>query len=364
MAEVVAFPAVRAWGDEFSPVLQESLVQSVDQALRAHPKGWADAEGYLNILAISGGGPNGAFGAGLLNGWSASGTRPTFKLVTGVSAGALIAPFAFLGPEHDNTLKMLCTELVRKDIITLRPVVSVLSGHRPIADITPLARLLAKLMDERFLSAVGRAHQQGRRLLVGTFNLDARRLVIWDMGAIASSGKPGALELFRNVILASASIPVAFRPVYMPVEADGAQYDEMHVDGGVTAQVLFHSPTLDIRAAMEQAGMKEPPRLRIYILRNSQFRAEYEPVEPKLLPIATRSLLSLTTADGFGDLYRIYAFSQRDGIDFNLIAIPSDYERRSKEQVDPEEMRRLFGVGLQEARSGIRWQKHPPGFPR
>ena len=182
------------------------------------------------------------------------------------------------------------------------------------------------------------------------------------MGAIAASGQPGALEVFREVMRASASIPVAFPPVYIPVEADGQRYDEMHVDGGVTAQVFFCGCSLNIPAAIREAGLKQKPKMRIYVIRNSQFRVEYEQVQPRLLPIAGRSLTGLTASQGVGDLYRIYTFAQRDGVDFNLIAIPSDYTRIHKEEFNPEETKRLFEIAYQMGRAGIQWQKVPPGF--
>ena len=136
----------------------------------------------------------------------------------------------------------------------------------------------------------------------------------------------------------------------------------MHVDGGVTAQVFFYGCTLDLSAAMKQAGTKEKLRARIYIIRNSQLRVEYEQVEPRLLPIAARSLMGLTGSQAIGDLYRIYAFAQRDGIDFNLTAIPSDYVPRCKEEFDAEEVKCLFDMGFQMGRSGVKWRKYPPGF--
>ena len=171
-AEVVDIPDVRAWGDEYSPVLQASLTESIRKGFE-NP-GWsADAEGYVDILSLSGGGSDGAFGAGLLNGWSANGARPAFKLVTGISAGALIAPFAFLGSDYDGQLKELCTKFKAEEVFTLRPLLSLLGGEQSLADTAPLARLIARLVDEDFLAAVAKAHRQGRRLLIGTTNLDA-----------------------------------------------------------------------------------------------------------------------------------------------------------------------------------------------
>ena len=186
-----------------------------------------------------GGGANGAFGAGLLKGWTESGTRPAFKLVTGISTGALIAPFAFLGSGYDATLEDFYTTITTKDIYRERSYFAILFDPSSMTDTTPLQKIVAKQVDENVLAAVAQAHRQGRRLFIGTTNMEAGKLVIWDMGAIAASGKPGALELFRKVMLASAAIPVAFPPVFIPVKAAGKEYEEMHVDGGTAAQVFF-----------------------------------------------------------------------------------------------------------------------------
>ena len=361
-AEVAGMPNIRAWGGEHSPLFQKDLVESIRQARRSDPRGVVDEGGVVNILALSGGGADGAFGAGFLNGWSEAGARPTFKLVTGISTGALIAPFAFVGPKYDKTLKNFYTTISTKDILKKKPLISLLGGTDSLTDSAPLARLLSKCVTEGFLAEVAKAHEKGRRLYIGTTNLDARRLVVWNMGAIASSGTLEALKLFRKVMLASASIPVAFPPVYIPVEAGGKTYDEMHVDGGVTTEVFFYGFMLDLEAAARDAGAPEKPRIRIYILRNTQIRGKYDAVKPRLLPIASRAVANLIATQGVGDLYRIYTITKRDGIDFNLAYIPPDFVPEAKEAFDPQEMQRLFDLGLSLGRSGYKWRKQPPGL--
>ena len=361
-ATVIGMPDVRDWGGEHSRLFQEDLVDSIRQARRLDPRGIVDEHGVVSILALSGGGAEGAFGAGLLNGWSDSGTRPTFKLVTGISTGALIAPFAFLGPDYDDTLKNFYTTITTKDILRARPMLGLLGVKDSLADSSPLAKLLKKCVTKDVLEAVAQAHKQGRRLYVGTTNLDACRLTVWNMGAIAASGKPGALELFRKIMLASASIPVAFPPVHIPVEAEGAVYDEMHVDGGVTTEVFFYGFMLDLDAAAHEAGVVEKARIKAYIIRNAEIRTEYDMVKPQLLPIASRAIANLIASQGLGDLYRIYTITQRDGIDFNLAYIPADHVSVAKEAFDPEEMQRLFDLGFRLAGSGYQWQRQPPGL--
>ena len=218
------------------------------------------------------------------------------------------------------------------------------------------------MVDEKLLAAVAQAHKQGRRLYIGTTNLDAGRLMVWNMGAIAASGRPEALDLFRKVMRASASIPVAFPPVYMKVEANGKQYDEMHVDGGASTQVFFYGFMLDIAAAAREAGATTHPPVRIYVIRNGQIRSHWQSVKPRLLPIAGRSVGDLLFTQGIGDLYRIYTIATRDGIDFKLASIPEDYESKAKESFDPVEMTRLFETAFTLAKNGYPWRTLPPGL--
>lgn len=362
-AQAVGHPDVRAWGDKFSPLLQASLVESVHQVRAIDPRGLVDATGAVNVLALSGGGSYGAFGAGLLCGWTAAGTRPTFKLVTGISTGSLIAPFAFLGSEYDHVIRDCYTHISTRDIYTDKSLLGILIDNQSLVDNTPLRKLIAEQIDEKVFNAIAEAHRRGRRLFVGTTNLDAGRLVIWDMGAIAASGRPGSIELFRRVLLASASIPVAFPPVFFDAEAGGKLYDEMHVDGGVATQVFFYGFTLDLPAAIAAAGVTErPPPVRLFVVRNGVFTSAWKPVLPRLLPIASRTVSGLIGTQGVGDLFRIYTIATRDGIEFNLAAIPSDFKFTGKESFDTAEMNRLFDLGYEMARGGYPWQKLPPGL--
>jgi len=320
----------------------------------------------MNILALSGGGSNGAFGAGLLNGWDASGTRPTFAVVTGISTGALIAPFAFLGGEYDAEIGKLFTSVHTEDVYKNKSffgmIGSVLGSSDSLTDSKPLQDLLDQYIDEEMLKKIAEAHNKGRRLLIATTNLDARKLVIWNMGAIAASGRPDAPELFRKVVLASASMPIAFPAVYIEVEADGRKYDEMHVDGGVITEVFFYSDIFKVEEGLEHVGIKKKPEVKLYIIRNSQIQPQYQEVKVNLLSIAGRSISSLTSTQGVGDLYRIYLLSEREGIDFNLASIPPDFVPNAQEPFDPVEMKRLYDLGYNMAKSGYPWEKYPPMY--
>ena len=305
-------------------------------------------------LAISGGGDNGAYGAGFLNGWTAAGTRPQFKGVTGISTGALIAPFAFLGPKYDYVLKRVYTTTSQKDIFKKRGIIKGFFGDG-MTDSRPLARTIATYVNRQLLDEIAAEYAKGRLLLVGTANLDSMEPVVWNMTAIAASKNPGAMELFSKVLLASASIPGAFPPVMIDVTADGHRYQEMHVDGGTMTQVFLYPPALKISDA--------PPRQRIlYVIRNARLDPDWASTERRTLTIAGRAIASLTRTQGVGDLYRIYATTQRDGVDFNLTFIPATFNVPHREEFDTAYMNALYAVGEKAARSGYSWEKYPPGF--
>jgi predicted acylesterase/phospholipase RssA len=357
-------PNSRYWVDrDIEPVIRDAAQagQREHAALAAAGK----AAGPLppaNFLAISGGGDAGAFGAGVLVGWTAHGTRPEFKMVTGVSTGALIAPFAYLGPRYDDVLRQVYTSIGPKDVYEPRNVLAALTSDG-LADNRPLWHLIAKYVTADFLAEIAREYDKGRFLLIGTTNIDARRPVIWNMGAIASSKDPRAVELFRNIMLASAAIPGAFSPVMIDVEVDGTPYQEMHVDGGAMAQVFLYPPRLmdQARAAGKKVAERER---RAYIIRNAMLSPDWATTERSTLSIVGRSITSLLQTQGIGDLYRIYATTQKDGVDFNLAFIGPDFTYPHKEEFDTDYMRKLFDYGYQLAVKGYPWQKTPPGFSR
>ncbi len=362
-AEPLEFPGVRSWAKQYSKVFQEDIIESAKQEspedFPVNPDGSRD----YSILALSGGGANGAFGAGFLCGWTQEGTRPKFKLVTGISTGALIAPYAFLGPDYDQQLQEAYTTISTKDIMIKKGLFASLFGES-FSETSPMVRMIEKQFDEKIMDAIAQQHCRGHRLYVGTTNLDAGRFVVWNMGAIAASGHHNAIQFFRKILLASASIPGAFPPVYFDVEADGLIYDEMHVDGGVTTEVFLYGFMLDIDAAARQTARKVEVDKRgsVYIIRNGKIDATPKQIQRKLPQIIQRSLSVLTRSHTWGDLYRIYVISQRDRIDFNYACIADDYVPQAKEPFDPEEMKRLFEMGFQKASRGYRWRKLPPGL--
>jgi predicted acylesterase/phospholipase RssA len=360
-AQIPGIPNARYWvGVEIDTFARDVV------AAREREIAWRASQGLTgelppaNLLAVSGGGDKGAFGAGLLNGWTAAGTRPEFKAVTGVSTGALIAPFAFLGPEYDPILKEVYTSISTDDILSPRSIIAAIENDG-MADNTPLWNLISEHVDDALLARIAEEHNKGRTLLVATTDLDARQPVVWNMGNIAASGAPNALELFRQILLASAAIPGAFPPTMFRVEVDGREYQEMHVDGGASAQVFMYPPRL--RTVMEDAGAGTNRTGTVYIIRNSSMTATWDPVERRTINIAGRAIDSLIHTQGIGDLYRIYATAQRDGLDFNLAYIDSGFVYENKTaQFETAFMVALYDYGFAQARAGYPWQKVPPGL--
>jgi len=356
IAQIPYIPYARFWGDKVPRWLQEKI-DDLKEEIRQNESETEDISN--DYLAISGGGANGAFGAGLLLGWTRAGNRPEFRSVSGISTGAIIAPFAFLGPRYDAQLKKLYTTVSTKDILEKRSLFSILTADSA-SDTTPLRKMLEDIIDVKVLEDIVVEHDKGRRLLIGTTNLDANRPVIWNIGIIAKSGAPNALELVRDILLASASIPGMFPPVYIEVEANGRRYDEIHVDGETSSQVFLYPASLDMRWLMRQVGLKGESR--IFVIRNSRIEPNWETTKPKIFPILNRSISSLIRTQGIGDLYRIYLSAQRDGMDYNVAFIPPDFNEKPKEEFDPEYMGKLFDLSYQMAKNGYPWEKAPPGF--
>lgn len=351
---VPGYSHIRYWGDN-----GEGLSPNVVAEVAAQQK----AAGYNPVdrsyLAVSGGGSNGAFGAGLLFGWTASGKRPEFTIVTGISTGSLIAPFAFLGPPYDERLKEAYTQISGKDIYEKKGVFAIL-GSESVADNTPLRQLVSKYVTDQMLADIVRENARGRRLLIGTTHLDAERPVVWDIGAIAASGVPDRKKLIQDILVASASIPGVFPPVNIKVMADGKTYDEMHVDGGTSNQAFMFPSTFSLKAEDKKLGRTEKVKRTLYVLRNGKINPEYSTVKPKLASIVGKSISSLIKTQGIGDLYRMYANAQRDGIAFRAIWIPETFTMKEPKPFDPAYMKALFDLGYEMGRNGIPWATQPP----
>jgi predicted acylesterase/phospholipase RssA len=348
----------RLFDDASYAAIQQEVADAAVRR-RAAGRGPAGATPSLDMLSVSGGGENGAFGAGLLNGWSAHGSRPVFDLVTGVSTGALTAPFAFLGSAWDAKLKAVYTEISLEKVLVRRWITAALFNDA-LTDTTPLFQTISGHLDEAMVAAIAQGYAEGRLLLIGTTDLDAQMPVIWNIGAIARSGHPRALETIRRVLLASASIPGAFPPVMIDVEVDGRLHQEMHVDGGAFTQGFLY-PSAATRARREDiARSRNVPPARAWVIRNGRLDPEWAATDRRTVSIAGRAVSTMTTASGYNDVVRMYFFTQRDGIDYNLAYIGRDFTAEYREPFEQAYMRALFDYAEARAARGYDWTKMPP----
>ncbi len=364
-AVVTGFPAdIRFWADEAPSFADTIISQRLDQYRAAHADYYAAHGSYppLNYLAISGGADDGAFGAGFLSGWSASGTRPDFAMVTGVSTGALIAPFVFIGPQYDDKLRTLYTNTHTNGILdsSLFSLLEGLTGGLAVTDNKPLVKMIDENITPEVMAAIAVEYKKGKRLFIGTTNMEAQRGVIWDIGAIATSGNPGALKLIQKIILASVSVPGIFEPVFINVQVGDKHYDEIHADGGVVSQVFIYP--LKIKRSVIDEFKSQHLQRRLYVLRNGKIVPQYAEQQLSLFALTSRSFETFTKNQALGDLYRLYVGAVRDGMDFNLVYIPDSFDAKSKELFDPVYMSKLYDVGFSlGTQADSAWQKKPPG---
>jgi predicted patatin/cPLA2 family phospholipase len=341
-AEILGIPNARFFPETQVDLLVEETREAQEREISAMATHGATAHlREADLLAVSGGGGDGAFGAGVLVGWSATGTRPVFKVVTGVSTGALTAPFAFLGSDWDKQLTAVYTQIRPSDIFETR-FLSAALWDDGLADTRPLARLISRYTDSNMLDAIAAEYRRGRLLFIGTTDIDAGRPVIWNMGAIAASHQPGALDLFRKVLLASAAIPAFFPPVLIDVEVNGRHYQEMHVDGGTFTQMFLYPSGVNHAALFH--GIKPRP-VRAWLIRNGRFHPFWANVDRRTLPIAEEAIASMIQVSGMNDISQIYFATERDGVDYNLAYIGPDFTTEAKEQFDPVYMRALYQYG-------------------
>jgi hypothetical protein len=356
---ILGIPNARFYADTQAAALAQEGLRALERE-RAAYAGSVGSNGRLppaNFLGLSGGSDDGAFGAGLLVGWSEAGTRPEFKLVSGVSTGALIAPFAFLGSVYDPQLRAVYTGVQPRDIYEQRSILTALFSES-FADTTPLYRLISHYVDDAMVQAIAREYGKGRLLLVGTTNLDSERPVVWNVGAIAASGKPGTMELIHKLLLASAAVPGLFPPVMIDVELGGQRFQEMHVDGGAVAQMFLYPPSIGLHVDLKDKALAR--ERHAYLIRNSRLDPDWASTDRQLVSIVGRAINTMIHYSGYNDSFRIYATSRRDGVDYNLAYIGADFTVEHKVPFDQPYMRALFDYGYRQGRAGYRWRKAPP----
>ena len=349
IAQIPGIPNARLWADasaeDFARVVPMKQLYAVSNEI-----------GAMNLLAISGGAADGAFGAGVLTGWTDGGKRPEFVMVSGVSAGALIAPLAFLGPDYDDELIRAWTSGVAESVGE-GGIFSLLFSQesRRLA----LYELVSSFTNEEMLEKIAKQHRRGKRIVVITTNLDAQRPVVWDMGEIAASGHPKALDLFRNILTASASIPGAFEPTLIEVEAGGQRFAELHVDGGATMQV-FTIPEAMLAGNSIGSESESTVPVNFYIIINNRLIPEFQVVQGTTVPVLARSLSSLIKTHARLTLVATREFTRHRDVGFNLAYIDEDFPTEPKPSFATAYMRSVFEYGSDKARNGAAWQSRIP----
>ena len=310
-------------------------------------------------LALSGGGGDGAYGAGVLNGWTESGRRPDFTIVSGVSTGALIAPFAFLGSAYDSYLTDFYTSGVAESLVQSPNPINIVFGSGLFGD-ERLRDLIGRYVTPDLLVAIAAEQAKGRRLYVVTTNLDQQRAVIWNMGAIAASGAPNARDLFRDVLTASASVPAVFKPQLLDVQAEGRGFQEMHVDGSVVIPVF----TLPQAFLPRDSRIRSAGRSDIYVVINGKVEPEFDVVADSTIPIAERSFVTASQARSRVTLAATESYAQRSGIGYHVTYVDKNTPRPPTGRgFDTGYMRNLYNLGFEKGRSGTLWTSTVPGIP-
>jgi hypothetical protein len=302
----------------------------------------------MNLLIISGGGKYGAFTAGVLNGWTAAGDRPTFDVATGISSGALVATLAYLGPKYDQKMADYFTRLQRSDVYDLEIVRGLRSG-KGIMNADPLVAILRGAIDQEFMCDLQAAHAEGRRLYVATAEVQTNRVAVWDIGAIASSGRPDARDLIVKILTAACIPPAVVNPVEIAIEINGVRYCEMHADGGNMVQSFVKTP----------AGL--PPGSTVWALSAGKYYRDPPEKAPRILQLFGGAVSNALYALFRADLMKLYALCAVTKSNFRLLALPQDFKvSTSAFAFDPAELQRLYWVGYQMTARGAQWRTAPP----
>lgn len=313
----------------------------------------------VSFLALSSGGADGAFGAGFLKGLSEAHQRPQFTVVSGVSTGALMAPFAFLGPQYDATLEDLYTSGYASALVKDASIFNALVGNA-LVDSDKLGRFISRYIDQGVLDAVAAEHRRGRRLIVVTTNLDQQRSVVWNMGAIADSRSPNALALFRQVLAASASVPALFPPRLIEVESAGHAFQEMHVDGAAVRQVYVAPDEVIYGGKAGTSAIKD-----LYILVNNKIDPSFKVIDDNTVAVAARGLQTILKREGRNNVLSSYSYAASRGIGYHIAFIDADAPEPpttgdAAEQFSTEYMTGLFARGEARGRQPSPWASHPP----
>ncbi len=347
-----------------------ALDRQTHAAFAAAPPGPVSPGRKLNALVLSGGGQYSAYAAGVLTGWRAAGTRPEFDCICGISSGSLLAVIAYAGPNHDDLMRRVFTLTTRQDLFAYRP--AELFRSQSIASAEPMRRLIETEVNAAFIEDMRVAHRAGRRLFVGTMNENTRRLVVWDLGAIACSGRPDADDIVRKVVLASAAIPGLVPAVAFDVDVDGVRYQERHVDGGATTESFLRLPPDAPCPDPANPAAKWLAGSNLYVIAGGKLYVDPLPglptIKDRTVGVISGTLHGLHRAD----VWRMYAHCVASGMNFHQTSIPADFPIPAiSTAFDPPSMRRMYDLGLATGHAGVDWRRTPPGvdpgeeeFPR
>lgn len=313
----------------------------------------------LNILALSGGGVNGAYGAGVLMGLQEKGELKDYAIITGISAGALIAPFVFIGGDAMPKMKEVMLNINDKSVLGKKNFLNTLFKDA-FTDGENLYDFIADAYPEPMIEAMAQQHRNGKRLFIGSTHFDSGELVIWNIGAIANSDLADKSELIYKVLAASASIPGVFPPQFIDVEHDGETLEELHVDGGLAAQVFFNPSNFNYQQISEALGLEKAPQLDV--IRNGALKAPYRPLKDKGLDLVSKSVSSLTLAQTRGDLYRMKYISEINDIEMQFTYIDQDfgYAKVTKDMFDQHYLLTIYEYGFKKATQGQLWVTELP----
>lgn len=315
----------------------------------------ASKSGRLDFLMISGGGSGGAFSVGVLSAWSAMRTRPRFDVVTGVSTGALIAPYAFLGPAYDSALVQLYTSGIAKDLVATKGPMGLFGSS--LLKPEPLRSLVERAVTPDVLLRIASEHRKGRRLFVLTTNLDTQRGVVWNMGAIAASGRPDARKLFIDIVVASASIPGVYPAVPIKAESGGRQFEEMHSDGGSTSQILM--PPQAIMVGTIPISVRKRQRVSFYVIVNNALMPEFGVTRNKTVSAIGRAYSIYMKSQAQSELTALYNFAKRTGADFHVASIDAQVPYSMLDPFDTSYMRAVYSLGYKGLAAGTLWKDSP-----
>ena len=339
---------------EQSQAIERSALESYFARMSREYKETGESRPF-DILVISGGGPYGAFGAGVLRGWK---NRPEFDVVTGISVGALMGPYALVNeePAYEKLYEMLrnpAGDWARKGYFFG------LFGASFYRNEGLRERVRAELDDE-FVARMAAAQKDRRVLFVGAANLDLGMMRIFELAAMAQRKEKQRIE---DVLMASAAIPV----IYPPVTID----DDLYVDGGTVAQMFLPLRARGLRQLLDRWKERFPtapfPKLRLWVIVNGQLTAPLGTTQPRWSSIAMRSYATLSasllamTLDRFRLGADLADERQPVDLEFRYMAIPAGFEMKplDRDIFDRETMRKLAELGRTMAAQG-KWRSKVP----